>query len=136
MNNLKRFSLANALALVVFVGFGCNVSTANLSSLKISKDKEGATETSSFKPGDTVHGKAVVSNNPGKVKVKLALTDPKGAALSGSEVTLDIDGDGAANYSLPTPEAMPTGSYKLTADMINDAGEKKDSKSASFNITE
>jgi uncharacterized protein YfaS (alpha-2-macroglobulin family) len=136
MNKFRTFSMASILALVVFAALGCNVSTANLSSLKVSKDKEATSETSSFKGGDTIYGKAMVSNNPGKVKVKLYLSDPKGATMPGSEVTLDIDGDGSANYSLPTTEAMPAGSYKLTADMINDAGEKKDSKSATFNITE
>lgn len=136
MKNIKTFSLSVVLALAVFAAFGCNVSTANLSSLKVSKDKEGTAEASSYKAGDTIYGKAVVSNNPGKVKVKLALSDPKGAVMPGSEITLDIDGDGTANYLLPTTEAMPAGSYKLTADMINDAGEKKDSKTATFNFTE
>jgi hypothetical protein len=136
MKTIKKFSIAGIFALVVLAAFGCNVSTANLSSVKVSKDKDGASETSTFKAGDTIYGKAVVANNPGKVKVKLSLFDEKGTALPGSEVSLDIEGDGSAKYSLPTTEEMPAGSYKLTADMINDAGEKKDSKTAAFTITQ
>ena len=136
MKNFKTFSIVSIFALVVFAALGCNVSTANLSSLKTSKDKAGTEEATSFKAGDTIYGKALVANNPGKVKVNLHLADAKGETLKGSEVSVDIDGDGSANYSLPTSEEMPAGSYKLTADMINDSGEKKDSKTASFTISE
>jgi len=136
MKKLGRFSIVSIFALLIITAFGCNVSTANLSSLKTSKDKDGKEETSSYKIGDVIYAKAIVSNNPGKVKVKLSLADPKGETLKGSEVSLDIDGDGSANYNLPTGEALPAGSYKLTADMLNEAGEKKDSKSATITLAE
>lgn len=134
MKNLKMFSIASVFAVVIFVMQGCSFSTANLSSLKTSKDKDGKEETTNFKAGDTIYAKAVISNNPGKVKVKFSLADPKGQAMSSSDVSVDIDGDGNASYTLPTTAALPAGSYKLTADMLNDSGEKKDSKSATLTI--
>jgi hypothetical protein len=135
MRNLRTFSLTGIFAFITVAAIACNVSTANLSSLKVSKDKEGTSETANFKAGDTIYGSAAVSNNPGKVKVKLSLADPKGETMKGSEVTVDIESDGFASYTLPTSEAMPAGTYKLTADMINDAGEKKDTKSTTFTMT-
>lgn len=135
MKNLKIFSVLTVFALALFVLQGCNVSTANMSSLKTAKDKDGKQETSSFKGGDTLYAKATISNNPGKVKVKFSLLDPKGQAMSGADVSVDIDGDGIATYTLPTPATLPAGSYKLTADMINEAGEKKDSKTADLTMT-
>jgi hypothetical protein len=110
--------------------------------LKTSKDKDGKTEASSFQNGDTLHGKAIVANNPGKVKVKLYLVADdvkgltKGETLKGSEVSVDLNGDGTAAYTVPVTEGFLPGSYKLNADMINDAGEKKDSKTANVTIAE
>lgn len=134
MKNLKVFSIAAIFALALFTLQACNFSTANLSSLKTSKDKDGKEETTGFKGGETIFAKAAISNNSGKVKVKFSLTDPKGQAVSGADVSVDIDGDGNANYSLPTPPSMTAGSYKLTADMLNDSGEKKDSKTAAITL--
>jgi len=47
------FSFAGIFVLLIFAAQACNVSTANLSSLKVSKEKGGA-ETTSFKTGDTI----------------------------------------------------------------------------------
>lgn len=134
MKNLKTFSIA--VCLLVFVALGCNMSTANMSSFKVGKDKAVASETTNFKPGDTIYGIAAISNNPGKVKVNFQLADSTGKALPGSEVSLDIDGDKTANYSLPLPADFDSGTYKLTADMINEAGEKKDGKAVSITVAE
>lgn len=134
MKNLKTFSIA--LCLLVFIALGCNFSTANMSSLKVGKDKAVSSETTNFKPGDTIYGIAAVSNNPGKVKVNFTLADSTGKTLPGSEVSLDIDGDGTANYTLPLPDSFDTGSYKLTADMLNESGEKKDSKTVNITVAE
>ncbi len=124
-----------AVASFILMAQACSFSTANLSSFKVSNAKDGA-DTAAFHHGDTIYGKASVSNNPGKVKVKLYLTDDKGATLKGSDVSLDVDGDAPAMYSLPVTEGVPAGSYKLNADMMNDSGEKKDSKSAAITIAE
>lgn len=134
MKNLKIFSIISVFALAILVMQGCSFSTANMSSLDTSKDKDGKEKTTSFKGGDTIYAKAIIANNPGKVKVKFSLADPSGKAMSGADVSVDIDGDGFASYTLPTTAALPAGSYKLTADMMNEAGEKKDSKTATLTM--
>lgn len=142
MKKTQIFFVTSVLAFAVLAAAACNFSTANLSSLKLSKDKEGKSEATSFKSGDTLYGKALVANNPGKVKVKLYLVANdvkglnKGETLKGSEVSVDVDGDGAASYTVPVSEGFPAGTYTLNADMMNDSGEKKDSKTANVTITE
>jgi hypothetical protein len=136
------FSLAISIFALLLVSIACNMSTANLGDLTTSTDKEGKSTTSSFKSGETVHGRVPVKNNPGKVKIKFALTAEdvkgmtKGETVKGSEVPVDLSGDGTATYELTIPAGAPGGSYRLTADMMNEAGEKKDSKTANINITQ
>jgi hypothetical protein len=136
---MKRSNTASLLivfAVCVFVALGCSASTANLSSLKTSTDAAGAQETKTFKPGDTLNGLATVSNNPGTVKVNFTMVDPKGTVVPGSEVSVEIKGDGVAKFSAPVPEGAPAGNYKLNADMLNESGEKKDNKNAEITISE
>ncbi len=134
----KSNVLSSSVVFVLIIGLllACNMSTANMSSLSTSTDKEGKSPATSFKIGDTMYGAAAIANNPGKVKVKLYLTDSKNETLKGTEVSLDLDGDAVARYNLTLPDGLATGTYKLNADMFNDANEKKDSKSASVTITE
>jgi hypothetical protein len=128
------------LVVLAIFAAGCNVSTANLSSWKLAKDKDAKEEATSFKAGDTINGRAQVTNNGGKVKVKMYITADdvtglkKGDTLKGSDVEVAIDGDGTALYTLPLPQGMPAGKYTAIADIINDAGEKKNSKSVSITI--
>lgn len=136
MKRSNTASLFIVFAICVFVALGCNVSTANLSSLETSTDAAGAQKTKAFKPGETINAQAAVSNNPGTVKVNFTLLDSKGTAITGSQVSLDVKGDGVAKYSLPVPADAPAGSYKLNVDMLNEAGEKKDNKSADLTVSE
>ena len=142
MKKLGIFTIVSVFALTLIVMNGCSFSTANMSSLKTSKDKDGKTEASSFTTGDTLYANAPIANNSGKVKVKFALIAEdvkgmtKGETLKGSDVTLDVDGDATAKYSVPVSAALLAGTYKLNADMINDKGEKKDSKSANVTVTQ
>lgn len=141
MKTNRTVSTVAGFALLIFVIQGCSISTANLSDLKTSKDEAGKDAASTFKSGDTLYGNATVSNNIGKVKVTLHLAAEdvegieKGETLKGSEVSVDIDGDGVAKYNVPVTEGFLPGSYKLTADMMNEAGEKKDTKSVTVTIT-
>ncbi|HJU56624.1 MAG TPA: hypothetical protein VJ715_18715, partial [Pyrinomonadaceae bacterium] len=68
MGKVRRSTLLGLGLLLLYVG-GCKVSctTAYVSSLKFSKNKEGTAQTKEFAPGDTVYALATVSNNPGKV---------------------------------------------------------------------
>lgn len=137
----NKLSLLLGLSTLVFVALACNMSTANMPSLTTSTDDGGKSTTSSFKGGDTLHAQAPIANNPGTVKVKFVLKADdvkglaKGEALKGSDVAVDIKGDGVAKYKVPVGPGMPEGKYTLEADMINEAGEKKDGKTTSITVT-
>lgn len=117
------------------------MSTANISSFKTSKDREGKQESTSFKGGETIYGRAVIANNIGKVKIKLKVVVDsaedmtKGDMVKGSDVTIDMDGDGTGIYSLAVPVGVNSGKYILTADMENEAGEVKDTKSVTLDVS-
>lgn len=138
MKNLSALALVGVILFTA--AFACNMSTANLSSLKTLKDKDGA-ETSTYKAGDTIYANATVSNNGGKVSVKMYLTVDdapgmkKGDVIPNSEVKLDLDGDGTAKYNFPTYATSKGGKFNIVAEMMNDAGEKKDTKTAGFTVT-
>ena len=138
----KRWDLALGLGLLIFAGLACNfsASTANISGLKLGKDKDVSTETSSFAAGDTVYAVATVSNAPGAVKVKgrLAIDAVEGeesGPIPGLEKTLDLAGDGTATYTFsPPPTGWPKGKYKVEVFMLNEGGEQKDQKTANFSV--
>lgn len=135
--------LASATALVFFIAllFACSFSTAHLSSLKVGKDRAVSQETNSFAPNDPVYAVAAVSNAPGKIKVKgrLVVEDvpgEKAGPVPNLERTLDLDGTGTATFSFtPPPNGWPAGKYKIEVIMLDDKGEQKDQKSASFTVS-
>ena len=129
------------VATVIFTAaFACSMGTANMSSFKTSKDKEGKQETSSFKAGETLYASAVVSNSSDKVTVKFTLVADdapglkKGDTAPGSEVKVELPGSGEAQYHLTIPADFKGGKFTINADMLNETGEKKDNKSASVTI--
>jgi hypothetical protein len=134
-----KFALASGLLLMVILA--CSATTANLSSVKVSKDKSGSPETSSFAAEDTIYVVGTVSNAPGKVKVKgaLAFEDVEGqkpGPIPGLEKTLDLEGSGTATYTFtPPPSGWPAGKYKVEVTLIDDSGKQQDQKSASFTIS-
>jgi hypothetical protein len=136
-----RFSSAIATGLLLAVVLACNASTANLSSLKIGKDKAASSESSSFGPNDTVYAVGTVSNAPGKVKVKglLAFEDVEGqkaGPIPGLEKTLDLEGSGTATYTFtPPPDGWPKGKYKIEVILMDDSGAEKDKKSGTFSVS-
>jgi hypothetical protein len=130
------------LGLLVFAAVACNfsASTANISDLKLGKDQAATQQTSSFAASDTVYAVATISNAPGAVKVKgrLVIEDVEGeqsGPIPGLEKTLDLPGSGTATYTFTPPaDGFPKGKYKVEVFMLNEAGEQKDQKSASFNV--
>ena len=137
----NRFNFALAAGLLALAALACSATTANISSLKIGKDKEVSQETSSFGANDPIYGVATISNAPGKVKVKgrLVVEDVPGqqtGPIPSLEKILDLDGSGTATYSFtPPPDGWPKGKYKLEVILMNEAGEQKDQKSASFTVS-
>ena len=139
----KRWGLTLGLGLLLVMAFACNfsVSTANISDLKLGKDKEVSQETSSFGANDTVYAVATIANAPGAVKVKgrLVIEDVAGeqsGPIPGLEKTLDLPGSGTATFTFsPPPAGFPQGKYKVEVLMLNEGGEQKDQKTAGFTIS-
>lgn len=136
-----RRNAALALGLLIAFGIACNysASTANISGLKIGKDKDVTSETSSFASGDTIYAVATVSNVPDKVKVtgRLVVDDVEGqekGPVPGLEKTVELPSDGTASFNFTPSTGWPKGKYKIEVVMKNDAGEQKDQKSASFTV--
>lgn len=137
----NRIKAALALALLFALVVACNMSTANLSSVKLGKDKTASQESSTFGADETVYAVAVVSNAPGKVKVKgaLAFEDVEGqkpGPIPGLEKTLDLDGSGTATYTFtPPPSGWPKGKFKVEVTLTDESGAQKDQKSATFSVS-
>ena len=139
----KRWELALGLGLLIVAGLACNfsASTANISGLKLGKEQAVSAETNVFASGDTVYALATVSNAPGAVKVKgrLVVDSVEGETsgpIPGLEKTLDLPGSGTATYTFsPPPTGWPKGKYKVEVIMLNEGGEQKDQKVATFTVS-
>lgn len=120
--------------------WACSMSTANISAVKTGKDKDVTQAASTFKAGDTIYANAAVANNPGKVNVKMYITVDdapgmtKGSTVPNSEVTMPVDGDATVRYNFPTSATTKGGKFTVVADMMDEDGQKKDSKSASITV--
>ena len=131
--------ICSAIMLAVLIA--CSYSTANISGLKLGKDKAVSSETSSFAPNDTIYAVGTVANAPGAVKVKglLAFEDVEGqqaGPIPGLEKTLDLPGSGTATYSFTPPAAgWPKGKYKIEVTLMDDSGAQKDQKTATFTVS-
>ena len=138
-----RINLLLGLGLLLAFGLACNfsASTANISELKLGKAQGAAQETTSFAANDTVYAVATVSNVPDKVKVKgfLSFEDVEGeqkGPIPGLEKTLDLPGSGTASYTFtPPPSGWPKGKYKIDVIMLDEGGQQKDTKSATFTVS-
>jgi hypothetical protein len=137
-----RGGLAVSLGVLVFIALACNfsASTANISDMKLAKDQAGTQATSSFAATDTVYAIATISNAPGAVKVKGRLAfedvaDEQAGPIPGLEKTLDLPSSGTATYTFtPPPSGFPAGKYKVEVFLLDEAGQQKDQKSASFTV--
>ena len=130
------------LAATMLAACSVSFSTANLSSLKLGKDKEVTTETASFGPQDTVYAVAEVSNSPGKTTVKFEFYDekvegePDNLHVPGGDVSVDLPSSGTASLQVVTPTGrlgqgdLPARSAK----MLNENGEQKGERKVSFTV--
>ncbi|MDX6692622.1 MAG: hypothetical protein QOF02_225 [Blastocatellia bacterium] len=141
--NAKRWNLVCALAIVLAATLACKFSftTANISSLKLSKEKDGSTN-SSFGRQDKVYAMADVSNAPGKMKLKGRLLIDNiegyksGDPVPGMETTIDLPGSSMGYFTFSPPSAgWPKGSYKVEVSLINEDGEQKDQKTDTFSVS-
>lgn len=130
----NRFFIYLTTIVIAAAATACSFSTASMSSFKTSKDKEGKTESTTFKAGETLYANAVITGSMSKTTTKISMTDPNGKPVTGSEVKVDLPGSGTAAYSVPLPMGAPGGKYTVTAEFLDDKGEKKDSKSVTVTI--
>ena len=138
----NKWSFPLAVGMFLAVVLACHMSTANISSLKIATDEDGKNEQKTFKPGDKIYAVSQISNNPGKVQVKFRILfddvkgETTGDVVSGLEKTLDVDGSRPVFFwtTLPTSGAS-NGRYKVEVTMLNEKGEQKDQKTATFEVT-
>jgi hypothetical protein len=131
-----------ALGLLLAVLLACSATTANIGSLKISRDEEGKNEAKTFKPGDKVYAVAQIKNNGGKVQAKFRILfddvegQKSGTLLKGAEKTLEVEGDKPAIFWITLPEAgLQNGRYKVEVSMLTESGEQKDQKTDTFAVS-
>lgn len=137
-----RSGLTLSVGLLLFAtACSFSASTANISGLKLGKDQAISQETNAFGANDTVYSVATISNAPGAVKVKgrMVIEDvanEQSGPIPGLEKTLDLPGSGTATFTFtPPPDGFPKGKYKVEVLMLNEAGEQKDQKTASFTVS-
>src|SRR5581483_451985 len=132
--------IASGCLLAILVACNFSPTTANISGVKIGKDRNVNQEATTFAGSDPVYVIATISNAPGKVKVKGQMMVESAEGLSagpipGLEKTLDLDGSGTATYSFtPPPSGWPKGKYKVDVTMMDDSGAQKDQKSVNFSV--
>ena len=112
---------------------------ATMTSFKTSTDKDGKTESSSFKAGDTLYANALVtSGSKFTVKFTLVAVDAPGMKAGdvapGSEVKVDLPSSGTAQFHLTIPPTFQGGKFTVNAELTDDKGEKKDTKTAAVTI--
>lgn len=142
--SVRGWNAVYALGLVLLVTVACKFSftTANISELKISKEKSAGSTTSSFNASDTVYVVADVSNAPSKTKLKARLLfdnvqgQTSGAAVPGAETTIEMPGSGSGTFTFTPPgSGWPNGSYKVEVSLLNEDNEQKDQKTGTFSVT-
>lgn len=138
----RKLCLTLMAALSLIFASACSFTTANISSLKLSRDKEGMQEATSFGPQDTIYAVARVSNVPSKVTLKLRFItekvegQPENAPVPQFDRSFDLPSDGHVTYYVsPPPAGWPAGKYKIEASMFIESGEQKDQETATFTIT-
>ena len=132
------------LAVILIAALACNKSftTANISSVKISKDKSATSETSTFAPSDTVYVVAQISNTSDthKVTSRILYDDVKGQdagkLVPGGDTTIDVPGAATATFTLSPPgPGWAGGKYKVEVTMKDDEGKQIDQKTVSLSVS-
>jgi hypothetical protein len=138
---IHKLSLVVGMALLLLGATACSFTTANISSLKLSKEKGSTSEASTFAPGETIYARAAVSNVPSKVTLKLQFItedvegQTKNAPVEAFNKSFELPSDGYVDYYVsPPPVGWPIGKYKIVATMHIESGEQKDEESATFTV--
>lgn len=141
-HRMKQNTWILALAtLLLIAASACSFTTANISSLKLSKNEDGSNETTTFAPNDVIYARATVSNVPSKIKLKWRLFtekvqgQPENAPVPTFDTSVDLERDGTGTYTLtPGPKGWPPGAYRIEVEMLVESGEQKDQETARFTV--
>jgi hypothetical protein len=93
-----------------------SVSTANISSAKLTSDSAGTTETTVFKPDQAFYYIVVLANAPDDTKVKAVWykVDDAGTAAAEKFVEKEIVGSGSPiTFNATNSNPWPAGKYKV-----------------------
>lgn len=139
----KKINLICVLGILLAVSLACNfsASTANLSDVKLGKDKDASTPMTSFNATDEIFLVTGVNSAIGKNKVKFrVLFDkvdglPTGTVAYKLEKEMDVEGSRALWFNFSMPGGFAPGSYKVEAVLMNEEGKEIDRKNGSFTIT-
>lgn len=135
----KRIALTISVTAFFAVALACSFGPATISDFKTSKDKDGKQDSSSFKSGETVYGNATVSGGS-KSTVKFTLVADnapgmkKGDVVQGSEAKVEMAAGGLAQFTMTVPATFSGGKFNVVADLMDEKGEKKETKSAAITI--
>ena len=140
MLNRNRRASWGGLLVLVLLACGCELTTANISSVKLTKDKAGSVEASTFAPHDIIYTKATVSNVPSPVKLTFRVVAEKVEGHPDNtpvpvENTQELPDDGWVLFTLePPPNGWPVGKYRAEIRMLTESGTQKHQKDATFTV--
>ena len=105
-----------ALGMLVLASLACetSVSTASISSAKLTTDSAGTAETTTYTPDQTFYLAAVLSNAPSDTKLKAIwyAVDDAGAATNLAEKEI-VGGDSPVIFNASNSNSWPAGKYKV-----------------------
>ena len=141
MRNSKiNSALAIVFVLALVMACSFSASTANLSDITLSPNQDGSSPTNTFRPDATVYAISGVNNSMGRVRVRgrLYFDNVEGqesnTMVPGAETTVDVDGSRSVTFNFSVSSGFPPGTYRIEIAMMNEAGEQKDQKTATFTI--
>jgi len=138
----NKISSIFALGILMLASMACNfsVSTANLSDLKLGKDKDASGAAASFKAADEIFAVTAVNNASGKNKVKFRLVFDKveggqsGAVAYKLEKEMEVEGSRPIWFNFSVPGGFIPGSYKVECVLTGEDGKELDRKTGNFTI--
>ena len=141
MMRTNRLNSLLAIGVLAVVALACSFTTANISSVTLSKSTNASQQTTSFSPNDTVYAIASVGGAGGRHKVKGRVLIgnvqgyTSGQGIPGLEAEVELPGSGTATFNFSTPRGWPNGTYRIEVTLLNDRNEQVDQKTAEFTVT-
>ena len=114
--NKRMVFIVMALGMLVFASLACetSVSTAGISSAKLTTDSAGTAQTTTYTPDATFYLVAELANAPSDTKVKAVwyALDEAGAATNLAEKEI-VGSDSPVIFNASNSNPWPAGKYKV-----------------------